>query len=486
MKHILSSVSLLFALVLVIPMCATAASTLTFDGLNLKAIEVSVPASTGLDKVYVCYDLSGSTVKFKSTNPETKWYRYSNLGGGYAEEITEGIGFDKGWSTLNNPEGDMGYIIEDGDKRSYFWIIEYKGKRLTLKSASAAKDQECDSSTITVEGEGEPLHYVTINGQQLVLSRDIKIQYNTLSFDSSALQYIQGESENTFEYLTTDLRITPPAYCQTDFVITGDRFLKEWDWLEEISTGSVPPHAVAIITTAEQEGETGTTRSGSLSQRTRDGEEDSPAADQPNADTDGNQEEEVGSNVIPTGQSGLGGSAPAEINFRAYVTDGVLHNEWQMSANQDFDPIDYRFNQQDLDYTFMDEGTYYLRFVGSNEDGSCEAYGDVYTVTIGSSELRIPNAFSPNGDGINDEWKVGYRSLTKFECWIFDRYGKEVCHLTSADQGWDGKIGGKTAKPGVYYYVIEAQGADGKKYKKGGDINILRYVGGSKTEVPAE
>lgn len=89
----------------------------------------------------------------------------------------------------------------------------------------------------------------------------------------------------------------------------------------------------------------------------------------------------------------------------------------------------------------------------------------------------MPNAFSPNGDGVNDEWKVAYRSLLEFNCWIFDRQGHQIYNLTSPDQGWDGKIGNKTVESGVFYYVIEAVGADGKKYKKSGDINVVKYVG---------
>lgn len=452
---------------------------LTFEGLSLPAIGVEPPQNTGLDMVYVCYDTTDSSVKFPTSNPQTKWYRYSNLGGGYAEEITEGITYESGFSILQNPASDMGYIIEDTDRRAYFWIIGYKGKRLTLRKAEAAPEQDCDYSILDVEGEGEALHYFTINGQQRTLSRDIEVRYHTLTFDSDRLQYIQGETTQMFESLTPQLRVSPPALCQTDFIISGDRFLREWDWLEEISTGVVQPHAVAVRTSAEQEG----LDSDGFSQGGSNGSD----SDNGNSGSNDTSKEDAGSNIISTGgESGLGGSAPAEISFRAYVTDGVLHSEWQMATNPEFDPIDYRFNQQDLDYMFNDEGTFYLRFIGSNADGSCEAFGDEYMVTIGASELRIPNAFSPNGDGINDEWKVAYRSLTKFECWIFDRYGKEVCHLTSPDMGWDGKIGGREAKPGVYYYVIEATGADGKKYKKSGDINILKYVGGNRTQTTPE
>ena len=56
----------------------------------------------------------------------------------------------------------------------------------------------------------------------------------------------------------------------------------------------------------------------------------------------------------------------------------------------------------------------------------------------------------------------------------FDRYGNKMIEFDDPSKGWDGKYKGKYVKPGVYYYVIEAKGADGKEYKKKGDINILR------------
>ena len=198
------------------------------------------------------------------------------------------------------------------------------------------------------------------------------------------------------------------------------------------------------------------------------------------SDTD-SDDSSVGSNIIKGVDSNLGGSAPADISFLAYVTQGVMHCEWQLSNDPEFENIDYRFNEQNLDYTFADEGTYYLRFIGSNSDGSCEAVSDTYVVSIGASELLCPNAFSPDGDGVNDIWKVSYRSIIDFDCWIFDRYGSQIYHFSDPSSGWDGKRNGKVVKSGVYYYVISATGADGKKYKKSGDINILlrRSVGGS-------
>ena len=52
--------------------------------------------------------------------------------------------------------------------------------------------------------------------------------------------------------------------------------------------------------------------------------------------------------------------------------------------------------------------------------------------------------------------------------------GKELFHWTDPAQGWDGRKGGKLVAPGVYYYVIEAVGSDGRRYKRAGDVNILR------------
>lgn len=134
------------------------------------------------------------------------------------------------------------------------------------------------------------------------------------------------------------------------------------------------------------------------------------------------------------------------------------------------------FSQDEVEYTFTDAGTTYWRFYGANSDGSCEYIGDTYTVSIGESALECPNIFSPaNKDRINDEWKVSYKSIVDFHCWIYNRWGNLIKEFTNPAEGWDGTYGGKQVSTGVYFYVIRATGSDGKKYKLSGDINILRY-----------
>lgn len=430
--------------------CAAAfgasAQSLTFQGNSLKVLEETPEKSTGLEKIYVLYSTKGVTVAYTSSSGNSiRWLKYGNLGGGHAEvaESTQ----SGNTSVLTTLEGDKGYIVEDGDRRHCFWITDYSRHRLKLTSANVASEQECGVSIIDVSGDGAPIKYFTVNGMQKTVEQDITVEYYTQEWSDQDENFQQVAVSKSFESLQPQYRLSPPNYCATSFKVTGDKFLKAWNWEESVETTTSNPTSVDARTFAIQNSES-------------DGE---------STDT---------SNQIGSGNNeGLGGSAPCNITFQAFVTDGLIHNEWQLSKDPTFENVDYRFTTQDLDYTFLDEGTHYLQYIGSNADGSCEYVSDIYEVSIGASELKIPNAFSPNGDGVNDEWKVAYRSLLEFQCHIFDRNGHQVCHLTSPDQGWDGKVGGKTVNSGVFYYVIEAQGTDGKKYKKSGDINVVKYVG---------
>jgi gliding motility-associated-like protein len=97
-----------------------------------------------------------------------------------------------------------------------------------------------------------------------------------------------------------------------------------------------------------------------------------------------------------------------------------------------------------------------------------------------NSLLEVPNVFTPNGDGKNDEFRVSYKSLISFKGQVFNMWGRLLYAWDDPAKGWDGTIGGVPAAEGAYMYVIEAVGADkdqdGKpmKYVYRGDINLLR------------
>lgn len=181
------------------------------------------------------------------------------------------------------------------------------------------------------------------------------------------------------------------------------------------------------------------------------------------------------------------GSAPLKIVCESRITapEGVTwRTEWNLSRLPSFETNELIRYDDDTEFDFSDSGTYYIRQqitftypdVKSVEDGS-----ETYIVRISESELKVPNAFSPNGDGINDIFKVYYKSLVKFNAYIFNRWGQQLYHwgMDDIDGGWDGTYHGKQVKDGVYFIVVEAEGSDGIKYKYKGDITILRGFSGN-------
>ena len=63
--------------------------------------------------------------------------------------------------------------------------------------------------------------------------------------------------------------------------------------------------------------------------------------------------------------------------------------------------------------------------------------------------------------------------IIEFDCHIFNRWGKEIIHLTDPSQGWDGRYNGKLVPTGTYFYVIKARGSDNRDYNLSGHINIV-------------
>ncbi len=98
----------------------------------------------------------------------------------------------------------------------------------------------------------------------------------------------------------------------------------------------------------------------------------------------------------------------------------------------------------------IDDITYRLVVTGI---GGC-AVGDTLFVKVLKSPM-IPNAFSPNGDGINDTWIIQYlESYPGTTVDVFNRYGQKVYSSIGYDKPWDGRYNGKILPIGTYYYVI--------------------------------
>uniref|UniRef100_A0AB33J0C7 Gliding motility-associated C-terminal domain-containing protein n=1 Tax=Prevotella sp. GTC17259 TaxID=3236795 RepID=A0AB33J0C7_9BACT len=98
------------------------------------------------------------------------------------------------------------------------------------------------------------------------------------------------------------------------------------------------------------------------------------------------------------------------------------------------------------------------------------------TITISESKLEMPNAFSPNGDGVNDIYKAksGYQSIVEFKAYIFNRWGQKLYEWDDPAEGWNGTFHGNPVKEGVYFVLVKAKGADGHTFNIRRDVNLLR------------
>ena len=98
------------------------------------------------------------------------------------------------------------------------------------------------------------------------------------------------------------------------------------------------------------------------------------------------------------------------------------------------------------------------------------------TISIQSvSELEIPNAFTPNNDGLNDFFRPVYRGMNNVELQVFDTWGNLVYKESGkALMGWDGNISNKSAENGNYLYRIHATTNEFKEIKKEGLFTLIK------------
>jgi len=120
----------------------------------------------------------------------------------------------------------------------------------------------------------------------------------------------------------------------------------------------------------------------------------------------------------------------------------------------------------------VEPGRYYVKVTlhGCSTTDSVNIGNDCY--------MDIPNAFTPNGDGINDYFfprTLLTRGLTEFSMRIFNRWGQEIFATTTLDgRGWDGKFNDVAQPEGVFVYVIDAKFKDGQHEHHQGNVTLLR------------
>lgn len=408
---------------------------------NGEYMTVEKSGSTTLENVYIFKTLSGATVSYTTNASNTvNIYTYETSFHDDKNLITISptpIGTDRKMYTITNLQDYRGLAFEDNNVIKAVWVIDYSQHHPILNNITPVEsDDKCEVLKLLIDKD-DFLYFRETSGQQKEIKREYDIEYDILTWNDEEFTPQTNRLEK--QVIGTEITLTEGNLPNTDteFTLIGDQFGKEFGIPEKKTSNTYAASSVKAYITYKQY----------------------------NRETD---------NEINEGGEGLGGSAPVEIDFYGHANEPTAdHFSWYIYNKTDLKNPVARYNDQDINYTFEKYGDYIVQLEVANTSSGCVDTVSV-SFNISESELLVPNFFSPRGTpGQNDVFKVSYKSIVKFKCTIFNRWGNKIYEWTDPSQGWDGRYKGKLVNPGVYYYVIEATGSDGNRYNKGGDINIL-------------
>ena len=123
--------------------------------------------------------------------------------------------------------------------------------------------------------------------------------------------------------------------------------------------------------------------------------------------------------------------------------------------------------------TYTAVGIYTVSLVITNNNCK-DSTSVLITVNDVEPEIEIPNVFTPNGDGVNDIFKITAINTKSFSADIFNRWGTKLYSWSDITTGWNGKANGKDVTDGVYFYMIKITTAIGEDVTKQGTVSLFR------------
>ena len=388
---------------------------LTADNPDASGAKIDYLSETPGDTVF-CFPRNASMiVSYENgfSGLSYTWYRHNPADNSWNSVMQSG-----GEQLIVNDEGGYRLVVEDNDNvvlDQRFWV--FNSQAITDVKAEIVYD-DCLGVDLMASADSVPLIcYDPVDGTQVGVDYDLSFQWTT---------YPKSDVQENGRYASID-----PPYEDLSYVVTvTDKFGNS------IEAG-VDYTAIAVKADFEIE-----------------------VLKNP-AENEGQAQNEGAENKRP---DEVTGSAPFEIKFTDTSMGKVTAWEWTFGNSG-------RSIDQNPRFVFSEAGqdTVYLKVV--NRDSGCEDLSDPFVVNIWESQLEVPNVFTPNDDGINDEFRVAYKSLKKFEMVVFNRWGRKVYESTDPAVGWDG--GGHA--PGVYFYYIYAEGYnEGEVHKKDGAVHLIK------------
>jgi gliding motility-associated-like protein len=157
-----------------------------------------------------------------------------------------------------------------------------------------------------------------------------------------------------------------------------------------------------------------------------------------------------------------------EIVFESVISNEFIAWEWAFGdgeISKDKDPI----------HKFEKSGKFEVILKAYDTYGCSSQESKTIQVSSPSELVVIPNAFTPNGDGLNDSFIPKIKAVSTFTMDIFNTWGERI-YVTSdlESKGWGGTYQGQALPAGNYLYRITYSSSDGSLFEKTGGITLIR------------
>lgn len=383
---------------------------------------------SGLDKIFIFKKIESNTLlEYFTASSNVKWYKMKS---GILTEISN--------LKYISPESNTGYVLDVDGVKTSLWVFDYSFYKPTFNSLVANDALSvCEEVKIQLNALIPTFYYENIHGSKLSLDRKFTLKYHNIEWANK--QWSQPKEITTSVVLPNlnDIIVSIPL-INTHFTIIDDEYAGLNDSETSISTTTeYQTKAVKCNITTETV--------------SRDKDEFKNENNRPDKES-------------------LKGSSPLDVYFNSNATVAVNTYLWEIFKKGDQTPFISRTATNNT-YSFTEVGKYVVKLRVSNQH--C-AHTDTVEVEVFESSLVAPKVFTPNGDNVQDEFRVAYQSINEFECTILNRWGRIVYKWNNPAKGWNGKIGNREAAIGPYYYVIKAKGSDGRIYKLTGHVNLIR------------
>ena len=165
----------------------------------------------------------------------------------------------------------------------------------------------------------------------------------------------------------------------------------------------------------------------------------------------------------------LTGYPVLEVNFTNTSQDATSFI-WNFGNGQTVTSND--LNGQTTSYS--EPGTYTTYLVANN--GYCTDTSTLNIIVIPFPDpiISVPNVFTPNEDGGNDVFFISTTYVATLKVTIINRWGNLMAEYDGVNGQWDGTVSGEDASEGVYFFIYEATGINGKVVSGHGNITLIR------------